>query len=503
MANISNSSQPVALGAGYFIRAPGFSGTAEVLAPATTFVRSTRAASPSLLSVDAVLRASGFIATRDIEVQLQPVAAPGVALLRSVAGEPALELDVPDPGADYGQVVLSVDDSGALRWHFHEQLPVAIAPQAGTRGAGPTRRYRIPAMLPPPPLSGAQQRSLLGFVGKKVLKVLVYPISDAILGFAADQIASRWEAEKRPHRLRRFTPDDYTDAATSGIDLADVTAMHDAGRVLLFIHGTFSTSQAAFGDLPRNVIAQLHARYAGRVVAFDHPTLADDPASNVRWLLERLPAGLRVDVVCHSRGGLVSRLLAERPAAFGLDPKPVEVRRLVFVASPNAGTPLANKDYMVDMIDRLTTVFTLFPSGPAIETLEALVTVVKVLGRGLLTGLEGLAAMRPDGEFMSKLNAGGSPFDGYYAVASNYEPSDRGLRALVTGAADNLLDYIFKNAGNDLVVPTDGVHAANGYGRFPVPAERLQLLGPEDAAMHTAMFGNGVVASRLLEWLAP
>ena len=497
---ISGSAQPVSLGRGYSLRAPGLRGTADILSPATAVVRSARGPDPGLLSLDAVLRANGLIPTQDIEVQLQAAGAPAAALVRSAGGEVALELDVPDPGPDYGQVVLSVDDSGALRWNFHER--VTSAPDAAARGAGATRRFKIAAVLPPPRPGGAE-RSLIGMVGKKVLKVLIYPVSDALLGFAADQIAKRWEAQKRPHRLRRFTPDDYTGAATSPMDLDSVTAMANAGPVLLFIHGTFSTSQAAFGDLPRSVIEKLHERYGGRVIAFDHPTLADDPTSNARWLLQSLPPGLKTDIVCHSRGGLVSRLIAERSQAFGLDANQINVRRLVFVAAPNSGTLLANPDYMVDMIDRLTTVFTLFPSGPATETLEAIVTVVKMLGRGLLTGLDGLAAMRPDGKFMSALNTGGPIAASYYAMASNYEPTDRGLRALVAGAADNLLDYIFKNAGNDLVVPTDGVHAANGSTGFPVPHDRLKLLGPQDGAMHTAMFANAAVQEKLLEWLVP
>lgn len=496
MTAINGSPQFVSLGQpGYALRAPGFIGSADLHMPVPTGARALGGGlDVGLGELDVALARAGMRTTREIDLQLQAAPAAGAApVLRSIDLLPALELEVPDPGPDHGQVVLSVDDAGAMRWH----LPVS-SPQ------GNTRRFRIPATLPPAPPAqhGVQQRSVLGLVGRRLLKVLVYPWSDELTGWAIDRLVAGWEGQKRPHRLRRFTPQDFTAPGGAELQAADIAAMAAAGPLLLFVHGTFSTAHAAFGGLPQGTMQALFDRYGGRVLAFDHPTLSTTPTQNAGWLRDAL-AGQRVraDVVCHSRGGLVSRLLSERPAALGLQDAPFDVGKLVFVGAPNAGTVLTDKDHMVSMIDRLTTVLGLLPSATASETLEALVVVVKVLGRGLLTGLDGLVAMQPGGDFLRSLNAGGRSDATYCAIAANYRATDRGLRGLLSGAADNVLDLVFGDAANDLVVPTEGVYGANGSAGFPIPRDRVLLLEPPSTAMHTSMFGEPAVGQRLLEWL--
>ena len=78
---------------------------------------------------------------------------------------------------------------------------------------------------------------------------------------------------------------------------------------MLLIHGTFSRAHEGFYDFPREYVAGLHQLYEGRVFAFDHFTLSHDPRQNVDWFLEQIPEAARfdLDVVCHSRGGLVAR----------------------------------------------------------------------------------------------------------------------------------------------------------------------------------------------------
>ena len=56
------------------------------------------------------------------------------------------------------------------------------------------------------------------------------------------------------------------------------------------------------------------------------------------------PAGCDLDVITHSRGGLVLRTLLERPNLFPLAANRCRVGRAVLVASPNEGTPLATPD---------------------------------------------------------------------------------------------------------------------------------------------------------------
>ena len=85
----------------------------------------------------------------------------------------------------------------------------------------------------------------------------------------------------------------------------------------------------------------------------------------------------------------------------------------------------------------------------------------------------------------------------YFAVASNYEPTNAGLAAFVR---DRLLDRVFKNAENDLIVPTAGVYEANGGSGFPIKARFV--LPAVESVPHTAYFGTPAARSKILEWLA-
>ena len=88
------------------------------------------------------------------------------------------------------------------------------------------------------------------------------------------------------------------------------------GPILVFIHGTASSTISGYGKLwdPRNADAQklrdsLATTYGDRVFAFEHRTLTESPIQNAMALLERLPVGADVHLVSHSRGGLVGELL--------------------------------------------------------------------------------------------------------------------------------------------------------------------------------------------------
>jgi hypothetical protein len=380
------------------------------------------------------------------------------------------------------------------------------------RGAGQRKRFLIRRDVPSvPPTEDARDRSLVGALGRKLLKVLVYPIGDALLGKPASALAEHWEAAHRAYGLRDFSPANYrlpTNTAEARERLALTAA--DLGRLaggpaLLFVHGTFSTAHGAFADLPPTVMDELHRRYQGRVFAFDHHTLSHDPERNVRWLADHVrelapDARLEVDVVCHSRGGLVARTLDVAPSAFALD-APLRIRRVAFVGVPNQGTLLAKPDHIVEMLDRLTTGLNLLPPGGVADVLEGILIAVKIVGHGALKGLAGLQAMDPDGPFLERLNQGGRPDAHYFAVAANYEPTDAGLRGLVSRGVDALVDRIFEKSENDLVVPEAGVYGGTGCEGFPIPADRCLRIPGSAGVMHTGMFGHPDVARSLQEWL--
>src|SRR4029077_8116220 len=82
---------------------------------------------------------------------------------------------------------------------------------------------------------------------------------------------------------------------------------------LVLVHGTFSETSGTFGKLwvehPR-LVRSLFTAYGGRVYGLDHPTLGSSPIANAITLAEAVPAGARLHLLTHSRGGLVAEVLA-------------------------------------------------------------------------------------------------------------------------------------------------------------------------------------------------
>jgi len=406
-------------------------------------------------------------------------------------------LQVPGPGSGFGQVLLYTAEDGTQTWHLPEDVP-AQGEAVAARGAE-RRTYRVPRMISPVPTDDPGTRGLIAAIGKKLLKVLAFRLIEEAGEFVAERIAARWEARNRPHRLRSFTPQDFS---TSGRELGPDDWAHLAsGPALLFVHGTFSRTDAGFGRLPTELVTQLHERYQGRVFAFDHPTLATSPTDNARWLAGQLPAGLsfQVDVVAHSRGGLVARELGEHGPELGLDR--FALRRLVMVGTPNAGTALADVANWTGYLNRMTNLLQFVPDNPVTDTMDAVLTLLKHVALGAVRGLDGLTAMDPKGDYLvGRLNqpAGRATSGEYLAVASDYQPPAGS--PLLRVARNGVTDLVFGADGNDLVVPTDGVFTVPGAIGFPIAT--VLNLPPVAAVDHTSYMANQSFGASLLEWLA-
>lgn len=104
-----------------------------------------------------------------------------------------------------------------------------------------------------------------------------------------------------------------------------------------------------------------------------------------------MPNNLEIDVVTHSRGGLVGRELLSRVQQ-GI---PLRVRKMIMVACPNRGTPLADGEHWLTMLDRYTSLLADLPDTSASVIMEGILTVVKLIGHAGLRKLPGLAAMTP------------------------------------------------------------------------------------------------------------
>lgn len=475
---------------GLSLRTPGLAGEAEYFPPGAGGMRAVEETSNEF---EAALANQQIETQHVIEIrEAREVSVPGVATRSAPLGEVAMELEVPDPGDGWGQVVLYTDESGTMTWHFSRN---ENGQPDVSRGAV-TRTYLIPRAVSESGDTG-KSRGLIGAIGKKLFKVLAFPLVAPIIGKVGDFFAHRWEVNHRAYRVRTFTPDNFSTEDCASFDENDWRQM-SGGRALLMIHGTLSRTPIAFGALSKPYVESLHRKYEGRVFAFDHFTLSEGPKQNILKFLELMPDGLSLDldIICHSRGGLVARQLAERQGDFLLGSREIRINRIVFVAVPNSGTVLADTQYMGDFIDSYTNLINFFPENGLTETLDGILTIVKQLAVNTVKGLDGLQSMLPAGSFLQQLNQGGFKDKQYFALSSNFEPTVAGWKSY---AADHLMDKIFKSE-NDLVVPTAGVYDRNGSVLFPI--QDRHVFGPADGVPHTGFFGNVTAQTKIIQWLS-
>ena len=179
------------------------------------------------------------------------------------------------------------------------------------------------------------------------------------------------------------------------------------------------------------------------VIGFDHPTLSEDPLANATDLLRRLKSAADgapppyLDVVVHSRGGLVVRSLLEHLLPLS-DWRP-RIGRVVFVAAPNGGTLLAEPENWKKLIDLYTNLATvackligMIPQAKPTtlilqELIQGLGAFVQYCATQAVTEgqVPGLAAMEPGGAFITRINEiqQGQPT----IAASYYSPSPPSL----------------------------------------------------------------------------
>lgn len=289
-------------------------------------------------------------------------------------------------------------------------------------------------------------------------------------------------------KLRRVTSLDSNAWET----VAQPAAVNANQRILVFIHGTFSSNDHVVGtELTTSEDGKklLTALVKGakkpydEVLAFDHPTLSVSPMLNALDL-SRLFANTQaqVDVICHSRGGLVTRWWLE---VFERSAKPGNV---VLVGSPLGGTSLADPtrlrsgvEFLANIGNALGALGLKFGGGNPFLVLSA--SLVKVISSfasltaktplvdAAIAMIPGLAAQsRVANNFeLSRLRTLHDRLPNYFAVKSNFQPEPVSVwkfwKAFVDQpamrAANTGVDFIFardeKDAleiENDLVVNT-------------------------------------------------
>lgn len=483
--SLSRSQRVVEFTNGTRVEAGPFAGTLTQWRPAGPGLRTARLAAERDVSPDfaAALADVGIVEQETIDLDVEG----GTAALRSMSRQAAaadrVVIRPAPPRRDAVQVIWYQDESGGVSWHFPdgflERAKVGRSPEGTQRsvrraahGATFTIRTRT-AGARRAFATGQPSTRLRGPIvklGRKIFKVLMVPLSK-VIARPLEKIVGRIEGKKRQELIRRLTADDYRRLVTE--PFSDWKSL-DGKRSLLVVHGIFSSTHGMLSGFPPMAMERLIAAYGGRAIALDQITVSRSPEQNaadfLRGVKKARPNGrFEFDVLCHSRGGVVSRTLAERGRSLVPDHN-CSFRSVYFVAAPNAGSPLADAEHMVEMIDVFTNLITNFPDGPVLYAIEIVLAIVKLIAYTAETRLPGIAAMGTEGYIPGVLNAAPAPDPAprYAASCSDYEPGS-GDNGLLNGRlADSVIDRVFGQAADDLVTPRDGVFAANGHPLFPI-----------------------------------
>ncbi len=458
-----------------------------------------------------------------VPLRSEPMAPGTLRAAPGVEPEVTVELELT---ATEGAVAL-VEQDGVYQWSFAADEEVVLAQPMGRRAMVPgTRklRFRLPMSAAAQP--DARRRGWLTDFALERAQILVF------------KFAGRFLLEQGVKFLERKARTGLVEMAGSGLeswtDVADFSRLklpdNRPARILLFVHGTFSSTRGGFAGLcatpwGRAFLEAARANYDA-VVGFDHPTLSVDPRDNALALLRSLEARawtqpVNIDVITHSRGGITLRSLTEEllPAS----QLPVRVERVVFVGATNGGTELANPRNWESLINLYTNLaaatcraIASFPqAAPASLLFSELFKSVGVLAKVLVSeavtraAVPGLAAMQPDGPFIAALNRTqpGQPTplnSRYYAVTSDFrsklalevspELPRRLLLALADGGADQLMQV-----ANDLVVHVASMtHVDPQAGTF---IRDTLSFGENGVVYHTNYFIQPEVVNALVRWL--
>ncbi|MFN8582634.1 MAG: hypothetical protein U0163_16870 [Gemmatimonadaceae bacterium] len=428
-------------------------------------------------SVDSVRDALAACSSDALELEVYGSDVDAKALPSTGIRRRATRRGRPDP---VQRASLYLNRHGVLEWHFAQAIP----PQAirGRRAAA-TEEGEIP--------------------DGELVDVFEYETLDAnsvgaFLDKADARLNDRLKNAERMYRLSRPGPGAIPAAA------AITAPLKGKKRRLLIVHGTFSKSGAlleGMGNAPgADAFFTWMFNTYDEVLAFEHPTLAVSPVLNALDLRRAL-AGIDgpLDIVAHSRGGLVTRWAVE---AFGL---PASQVRAMLVGSPLGGTSLASPPRLRATLGLLTNFGTALKAAGGLASayvpflvaplaiLKVATSVIGAVGKtplidGTIAMIPGLAGQsrvsnNPELTRLADLSSGGAAK--YFVVASDFEPDSPGWKFWKwfkgKRIADAVTDKIFPGK-NDLVVDTDSMT------EIPDGVTRRRDFGTNALVHHTNYF---------------
>lgn len=421
---------------------------------------------------------------------------------------------------------------------------------------------------------GEESRGMIGdAVSDLVSRVFTLTVGDAAdpIIDAAKRKAAQWLGEKAEEKIQEYRglgvtwlgtkalmwaienrldrkPGLYrwSRGAAQGTDLSnadEAKLVQDAkvGPLLVFIHGTGSSTTGSFGDLQKvsnDDWKALESKFGDRIFAFEHYTLSESPIQNAVELATALPAGAQINLVSHSRGGLVGDLLcldnltdelidgfkndlpapgdvseeekdrliteidnahAEHRAQLRelrslLQRKQFAIQRYVRVASPARGTLLASGNLDI-FLSALLTLIGRVPYLYGNPLYYAFKRVVLEIAKNRTNAklVPGIEAMLPD-----------APMARFLALA---KPKESTQLAVIAGDIEGggllkrlgvlFTDYaFFSGVDNDLVVDSDSMY--EGIAR---QARARAFFDQGPTTTHFNYFQNDDTRSALRDWL--
>jgi len=392
------------------------------------------------------------------------------------------------------------------------------------------------------PILDAAKRKLAEWLGAKAEdKLQEYSgLGVTWLGTKALMWAIENQLDRKPglYRWQQGTGQPTDLVKASATDLAEAAK---EGPLLVFIHGTGSSTLGSFGDLQKvssNDWDALEAKFGDRIYGFEHLTLSESPIQNAIELATQLPKGAEVNLVTHSRGGIVGDLLcldnfsdelieqfksdlpepgdvpedererlkkelanahAEQRAQLRdlralLQDRQFAIRRYVRVAAPARGTLLASGNFDV-FLSALLTLIGRVPYLYGNPLYYAFKRVVLEIAKNRTNAklVPGIEAMLPD-----------APMARFLATA---KPQARAQFAAIAGDTEGggllkrlgvlFTDYaFFSGVDNDLVVDTGSMYA--GIAR---EAHGRALFDQGPTTSHFHYFQNDATRAALRDWL--
>lgn len=389
-------------------------------------------------------------------------------------------VEIPNVADD--DIVEFTTADGGRRWILAEDLRSELA-ISSTRGELDEEVILIPQAL----AGGEESRGFLGDLFLKGLRILKVDLGRA----GAKTLATKLEKQLKPGPGLYQCPDPN--------DLkirASKRRLSGSKPILLFIHGTASSTAGSFGALTESKNSKTWRKlteiYTDRIVAFEHLTLSKSPIDNAIELMEALPSKAVLHIVSHSRGGLIGELLARGFAhvqqdqsgdVFGkreikifkkaqkgnnryadiqglkklnklFDSKKISIGQFVRVACPAAGTTLASR-----RLDRYLTVIVNIlgripmPGLSQVFDLTTSLLMAVVKKRTDPEELPGLEAQMPGSPLIRMLNDPTKRIDTPLTVISGDIKGGGLLGSLKVFAAD-----LFFRDDHDLVVNTPSMY---------------------------------------------